>query len=62
MSESPKAVFEQELPPKLKEKGEGVTKVNAIYQFDITGDTGGKWWVDCTKAGGEIGAGDNAGA
>jgi len=59
---TPKRVFETELPPRLKEKGDEVTKVNAIYQFVITGDNGGNWWVDTTKSGGEVGTGDNADA
>lgn len=59
---TPKDIFSNELPPKLQAKGEAVTKVNAIYQFDISGDDGGKWWVDCTKAGGAVGEGENAGA
>jgi len=59
---TPKEIFEQKLPEQMKEKGDEVTKVNAIYQFDITGDNGGKWWVDTTKSGGEVGEGENADA
>jgi putative sterol carrier protein len=59
---TPKEVFTEKLPGQLKEKGDEVTKVNAIYQFDITGDDGGKWWVDTTKSGGEVGEGENEGA
>ena len=59
---TPKEIFTEHLPPRLKKKGDDVTKVNAIYQFDITGDDGGKWWVDTTKSGGEVGEGDNDGA
>jgi putative sterol carrier protein len=59
---TPKEVFTDKLPGQLKDKGDAVTKVNAIYQFDITGDDGGKWWVDTTKSGGEVGDGDKADA
>ena len=59
---TPKDIFTDNLPNTLKKKGDEVTKVNAIYQFDITGDTGGKWWVDATKSGGEVGEGENDGA
>ena len=59
---TPKDIFTDNLPNALKKKGDDVTKVNAIYQFDITGDTGGKWWVDATKSGGDVGEGDNEGA
>ena len=62
MSLTPKTIFDEQLPPKLKEKGDEVTKVNAVYQFDITGDNGGKWWVDTTKSGGAVGEGENADA
>jgi putative sterol carrier protein len=59
---TPKEVFETQLPGRLKAKGDDVKKVNAIYQFVITGANAGSWWVDTTKSGGEVGAGDNAGA
>jgi putative sterol carrier protein len=59
---TPKSIFMEDLPKKLQEKGDSVTKVNAIYQFNITGDEGGTWWVDTTKSGGEVGEGDNGGA
>ncbi len=62
MDMTPKDIFSKNLPTALTKKGDDVTKVNAIYQFDITGDTGGKWWVDATKSGGEVGEGDNEGA
>ena len=62
MSLTPKEVFDEQLPPKLKAKGDSVTKVNAIYQFDITGTDGGKWWVDTTISGGNVGTGENPGA
>ncbi len=59
---TPKEIFETKLPEQLKTKGDDVTKVNAIYQFIVTGDDGGNWWVDTTKSGGEVGEGENADA
>jgi putative sterol carrier protein len=59
---TPREIFEDKLPPRLQEKGESLTKVNAIYQFNVTGDEGGHWWVDATKAGGEVGEGENQNA
>ncbi len=59
---TPKEVFTDKLPAQMKEKGDEVTKVNAIYQFMVTGDNGGNWWVDTTKSGGEVGEGENADA
>jgi putative sterol carrier protein len=58
----PKELFEGKLPENLKAQGDALTKINAIFQFTITGDDGGTWFVDCTKSGGEVGAGDNEGA
>jgi putative sterol carrier protein len=59
---TPKTVFEEDLPKKLKEKGDAVTKTNAVFQFNLTGDDGGSWWIDTTKSGGETGAGKNENA
>jgi putative sterol carrier protein len=59
---TPKEIFEAQLPPRLKAKGEDVKKVNAVYQFNITGPEGGTWWVDTTQSGGAVGAGENPNA
>lgn len=58
----PKDLFETKLPSNLKGQGDALTKINAIFQFNISGDNGGSWWVDCTKSGGEVGSGNNSGA
>ncbi|HSN13926.1 MAG TPA: SCP2 sterol-binding domain-containing protein [Anaeromyxobacteraceae bacterium] len=55
--ESVKDVFENRLPAKLQAKPDVVAKIAAIYQFDIGGPAGGRWWVDCTQPGGKIEAG-----
>ena len=54
-----KEIFENELPGRLKEKGDAVTKTNAIFQFRLTGDGGGMWWIDTTVSGGNVGDGEN---
>jgi hypothetical protein len=59
---TPKSIFEESLPGRLKAKGDDVLKVNAVYQFNISGPVGGSWWVDATKSGGEVGAGAHPGA
>jgi len=59
---TPKEIFEKSLPERMKAKGDDVKKVNAVYQFIINGGNGGKWWVDTTKSGGEVGSGDKADA
>jgi putative sterol carrier protein len=48
-----KDIFEKHIPERLKTKPD-VGKINSSYQFDLTGDNGGKWYVDLTKPGGEV--------
>jgi putative sterol carrier protein len=54
---SVKDVFERHIPAKLQAKPDVVAKINAIYQFNISGPGGGTWSVDCTQAGGKVAAG-----
>jgi putative sterol carrier protein len=49
-----KDVFEQHIPGKFKAKPDVVSKINAVYQFNISGPDGGSWAVDCTAPGGRI--------
>lgn len=57
-----KDVFEHHIPAKLQAKPDVVQKINATYQFHISGPGGGSWTVDCTQAGGKIAPGTLAGA
>ena len=59
---SVKEVFEQHMPEKLQNKPDVVQKINAVYQFNISGPSGGQWSVDCTKPGGAITSGAAASA
>jgi putative sterol carrier protein len=59
---SVKDVFERHLPERLQAKPDVVAKINAIYQFDITGPEGGSWAVDCTAPGGKVVPGKAEGA
>jgi putative sterol carrier protein len=54
---SVKDVFERHMPERLQNKPDVVAKINAIYQFNISGPGGGQWSVDCTKPGGAISSG-----
>jgi putative sterol carrier protein len=54
---SVKDVFERTIPAKFQSKPDVVTKINAIYQFNISGPGGGSWAVDCTAPGGKVTAG-----
>lgn len=49
-----KEIIEVEIAKKLKSNPEKATAVNAIVELVITGDDGGTWSIDCTKAGGEV--------
>ena len=46
---TPKQIFEEKIGPRLTADPEKAKSVNAIYQFDITGDDGGTWTVDLTQ-------------
>lgn len=46
-----KEIFEQKLPAKFQAKPEVCAAVNAVVVFQLAGDGGGAWTVDCTKAG-----------
>jgi putative sterol carrier protein len=52
-----KDVFERHIPERLKAKPDVVAKINAVYQFNISGPDGGTWSVDCTAPGGAIATG-----
>jgi hypothetical protein len=59
---SVKEVFERHMPARLKAKPDVVAKINAVYQFNISGPGGGAWSVDCTAPGGAISEGTSASA
>ena len=61
-AESVKDVFERHIPNRLKDKPDVVSKIGAVYQFNISGPSGGQWSVDCTRPGGAISAGTAAAA
>ncbi len=50
-------IFNEELPNKLEESG-GVD-IDAIYQFDVTGDNGGTWNIDFNRDGDYVQEGEN---
>ncbi len=61
-AESVKDVFERHIPERLKNKPDVVSKINAVYQFNISGPGGGQWSVDCTQPGGATANGTAAAA
>ena len=51
MTLTPKEIFEEKIPAGLKANPDVAEKINATYQFELTGDDGGKWAIDLTKNG-----------
>ena len=54
-----KEILETEIPNRIKAKPELAKDINAVIHFNITGDGGGTWTLDCTKAEGWVSAGAN---
>jgi len=52
-----KDVFEKHIPAKFQAKPDVIQKINAVYQFNISGPGGGSWSVDCTQPGGRVAPG-----
>ncbi len=48
-----------EMEGRLKEHPDKVQGMNAIYQFDLTGDGGGERWVKLQDGAGEFGTGQS---
>ncbi len=61
--QTPKSYFEEKIAKKLADsKPEELEKINAVYEFNITGDNGGVWTVDLTKEPGVVTAGSTGAA
>jgi putative sterol carrier protein len=60
--QSVRDVFERHMPARLKARPDVVAKINAVYQFNISGAGGGSWSVDGTAPGGAIAEGTSAAA
>ena len=54
-----KEIFEQRIPDGIKEDPDKAKSINAIYQFKVTGDEGGDWYVDLTADPPNVAAGVN---
>ena len=54
-----KDILETEIPSRLKAKPELTKDINAIVHFNITGEGGGMWTLDCTKEEGSVAPGAN---
>jgi len=49
-----KSILETDIPALLTSKPELAKDINAVIHFNITGDQGGTWTVDLTKASGWV--------
>ena len=54
-----KDILETQIPGRITAKPELATDINAVIHFNITGDGGGEWTLDCTKADDWVSAGKN---
>jgi putative sterol carrier protein len=57
---TPKQIFEERIDTRLKADPAKSKALNAIYQFDITGDNGGTWTIDLTQPAVTAGSGGKA--
>jgi len=58
MASTVKEIIDQ-FSAKLSDNQELGADINAIIQFDITGDGGGNWWVDFTTKPASVGEGSH---
>lgn len=49
-----KDILETEIPNRLTAKPELAKDINAVVHFNISGDGGGEWTLDCTKTEGWV--------
>lgn len=54
MSDTPKSVITENIAQKLKDQPALLKTVNAIFEFNITGDNGGVWTLDVTEESGGV--------
>lgn len=55
-------IFEKRIPERLAKKPELPKKINEAFQFKLTGDGGGDWYIDLTKESDFTAAGEKADA
>lgn len=60
MALTPQEIFEKKFPERLQKNAAKIANINAVYQFDISGDGGGTWVLDLTQPGGKISQGPSS--
>ncbi len=43
-------IIEKDIPAALQQKPELAKDINSVIHFNITGDNGGTWTLDCTRS------------
>ena len=49
MAATPKDLFAKQIPEVIAGKADLANEVNAVYQFDLTGPNGGKYFIKMLK-------------
>src|SRR5512145_2010611 len=52
-----KELFEERIPHKIQERPDVAAKIAAVFQFEVSGPSGGSWFVDLVQPGGVVAAG-----
>lgn len=55
-------LFNNQIPAALSKNADAAKEIGAKYQFNITGDGGGEWFIDLTPSGPSAAAGNPGGA
>jgi putative sterol carrier protein len=55
-------IFNEKISGKLTANADKVKSINAIYEFDLTGDTPSTWTIDLTKEGDFVSEGSSGNA
>ncbi len=59
MALTAKEIFEDKIAAKIKENAAKIQGINAVYEFNVTGDTTEVWTLDLTAPGGAISSGSS---
>lgn len=57
MALTPKEIFEDQIATRFEDDPDKAESIGAVYQFNVEGDNGGTWTVDCKQA--EVYAGES---
>jgi putative sterol carrier protein len=55
-------LFNVQIPAAMEKNADAAKEIGATYQINVTGDGGGEWFVDVSKSGPKVAAGNPGGA